>query len=390
MNKIAVLVVGSGGYGGVVLKEILKDSPSDMEIVAIVDPYAEKSPLFTTITEMNIPIFEDMEGAFSTLRAQGIQVQFTYIATPIQFHVQQIFCAVKNGSNVLCEKPMTGDLKDVAALENLVRESDKFVAIGYQWSFSRAIQALKSDVQAGVFGKPLLFKTLVFWPRNESYFTRSTGWAGKIYAANGEKILDSIVNNAAAHFLHNILYVLGKERDGAVSVTDLRATLLCVNDIQTFDTANVHFTMDNGAKGILVFSHSTKEEIEPMFTYYFEEATVAYSAETGKVIAHFNDGRVKEYGDPFTDGAANKFRLCIQAVKQGEREILCGVNAAKEQVKCVALLHETNGVFSVKKNCVTLEDGQRVVKGLGELLLRCYQEEILLEELKEFQEIVER
>ena len=94
MNKIAVLVVGSGGYGGVVLKEILKDSPSDMEIVAIVDPYAEKSPLFTTITEMNIPIFEDMEGAFSTLRAQGIQVQFTYIATPIQFQMSYMLIVV--------------------------------------------------------------------------------------------------------------------------------------------------------------------------------------------------------------------------------------------------------------------------------------------------------
>ena len=29
-----------------------------------------------------------------------------------------------------------------------------FVAIGFQWSFSRAVQALKRDVMAGVLGKP--------------------------------------------------------------------------------------------------------------------------------------------------------------------------------------------------------------------------------------------
>ena len=40
----------------------------------------------------------------------------------------------------------------------------KIVAIGYQWSFSDAIQKLKADVIAGIFGKPRRLKTLVLWP----------------------------------------------------------------------------------------------------------------------------------------------------------------------------------------------------------------------------------
>ena len=80
---------------------------------------------------------------------------------------------------------------------------DGFIAVGYQWSYSSAIQKLKQDIHSGIYGKALQMKTIVLWPRNKAYFTRTTGWAGKVKASNGETIYDSVANNATAHYLHN-------------------------------------------------------------------------------------------------------------------------------------------------------------------------------------------
>ena len=109
------------------------------------------------------------------------------LATPTQFHTPQIRRAVRQGINVLCEKPLTGDAQDIPGLERLQNETDKFIAVGYQWSYSKAIQTLKKDISAGRFGKAICMKSLVFWPRSRAYFTRSTGWAGKICAPTEQK-----------------------------------------------------------------------------------------------------------------------------------------------------------------------------------------------------------
>src|SRR5439155_21910363 len=84
----------------------------------------------------------------------------------------------------------------------------RFLAIGYQWSYSTAVQALKRDILQGRFGRPLRFRTSVTYPRSKSYFRRNA-WAGRERSEAGDAIYDSPVNNATAHFLHNMLYLLG-------------------------------------------------------------------------------------------------------------------------------------------------------------------------------------
>ena len=77
---------------------------------------------------------------------------------------------------MLCEKPISATIQEARAMMAKEAETGRFVAVGYQWSFSDAI-CLKADVQAGVLGRPKRLKTLIFWPRNEEYYKRS--WAGK-------------------------------------------------------------------------------------------------------------------------------------------------------------------------------------------------------------------
>ena len=388
MKKIRAAFVGIGGYGGVILKEVLEKKDEGVEIVAAADPYAEKSPCLQALRDAGVPVFADMDEMLAKTADVGKKPDLLSLATPTQFHTAQIRRAVRQGINVLCEKPLTGDAQDIPGLERLQNETDKFIAVGYQWSYSKAIQTLKKDISAGRFGKAICMKSLVFWPRSRAYFTRSTGWAGKICAPDGTKIYDSVVNNAAAHYIHNILYVLGGETDAAMPAKDVTATLLRTNEIETFDTATVRFTLENGARGMFVVSHSTEETIEPQFEYVFENGKILYPDAQGNIAAETPEGTIV-YGDPFAEGAANKFFVCAESARQNAKRVLCGVNAAKEQVRFVEKLHAGNEIAAAKREAVAEIGGVLTVRGLGGLLRQCYREEKLLAELPAFSQIAQ-
>lgn len=388
MNKIRVAFVGIGGYGGVILNEIFQKPMEGFEIVAAVDPFPEKSACFQELRSIGIPIYSDIEKMFAENEKLGKKPDFVVIATPIQYHTRQILTSVRHGAHVLCEKPMTGDIGDLSALEKCAKESDRLIAIGYQWSYSNAIQKLKADVMQGVFGKALHLKCMVCWPRTRAYFTRSTGWAGKIYSSDGTMIRDSIVNNATAHYIHNILYILGEQIDTSAAATEIKATLLRANNIETFDTATVRFGLVCGGTGMFVVSHSTRSTVDPTFEYAFEKCKVIYPNDSGCIEAHFADGRKIIYGDPFAEGASHKFYICLQAIKE-KKSAICGVFAAKQQVRFVAALHEHNKIIDVKRDATEIIDDVLTVKGLDRMLEKCYAEDKLLEELSEFKSIAE-
>lgn len=373
MDKITVGIIGIGGYGALTLEDIfaaLDGGRDDFEIVASVDPYPQGSKHFERLREMGVPHFETVNKMYDA----HIHPNLCVISTPIQFHTEQICYCHSHFSSVLCEKPMTGDIKDFWMLEHSALDCDGFIAIGYQWSYSRAIQALKKDILDGVYGKPVFMKTMVLWPRDKQYFKRSTGWAGKEYASNGQKILDSVANNATAHYIHNILYVLGKDVDDSAQVSEVKADLVRTNDIETFDTCAASFTLEGGAKGLYIASHSTKNCVNPQFEYRFEKGTVTFSEEQGVIVGKTADGRTIDYGNPFDD-RSKKFFDCIDYIKEGKTEVLCGVRAAKAQVEFIAKLHSDNKIYSAKPSAVTEENGALYIGGLDELLSRCYESE---------------
>ena len=376
MKKISIAMIGIGGYGSESLKALLESEREDFEIVASVDPFPEYAPLFPALQQRGIPHFSALEEMYSV----GIFPQLCIISTPIQFHKEQILRCRAHGASVLCEKPLTGDVNDLCILEAAARK-DGFIAVGYQWSYSSAIQKLKQDIHSGIYGKALQMKTIVLWPRNKAYFTRTTGWAGKVKASNGETIYDSVANNATAHYLHNMLYVLGDEADSAVSAAEIQAELFRANDIETFDTCVAKFTLENSTTGLLVVSHATDSTVNPKFIYTFEKGIVTYSAEQEEIIGTTGDGHCIHYGNPFANSSQKVFD-CIEAVKLGSKNISCGVNAASAQVKFISKLHAENTIRVFPQDTLSeTPEGQIYVAGLDKLLVRCYEENKLPSEI---------
>jgi predicted dehydrogenase len=151
MDKIPVLLCGIGGYGALYLNEILDSEDDSFTLAGVADPFAASSPRLPELEKRGVPVFKGPEEYYASGGRGGLAV----IASPIHTHYPYILTGFKYGSNVLCEKPITGDL---ARLDDLIAKEEAsglFAAVGFQLSFSRNTQLLKEDIMKGLFGKPL-------------------------------------------------------------------------------------------------------------------------------------------------------------------------------------------------------------------------------------------
>ena len=377
-TTINVALVGIGGYGDHYLAALL-DRPADdaVKLVGVVDPAAARARRFGDVRQRRIPVHEDLDALY----AAGPQVDLVMLATPIHLHAPQTCAALAAGSSVLCEKPVGATVDDGRRMLAAERAAGgRFVAIGYQWSFSDAVQALKRDVMAGAFGRPRRLKTLACVPRTISYFRRND-WAGRIRTADGTPVYDSPVNNATAHFLHNMLYVLGPERELSARPASVQAELYRANDIENYDTAAVRCVTDSGAELLFYTSHAVPLAVGPVLRYEFERAVVYYEAETRSgIVARFHDGTVRRYGDPNADRHL-KIWQCADAVRTGGR-VACNVRSALAHAECVAAAQASMPqIQSFPPELVALQSWggapMKSVHALAAALVQCYDQSIL-------------
>lgn len=370
MNPTRILFSAISGYGFYYLKTLLEEIPeSEAVICGVIDPEPEKSDHFPTILERGIPIYPDIESFFN----DGNQADLTVIASPIQFHVPQAIAALKNGSNVLVDKPLgvtDGELKRLVTTRN---QSGHWVEVGYQWSFSEAIQNLKKDILAGRFGQPVRMKTICLWPRPFAYFKRN-GWAGRIWADDGSLVLDSIANNACAHFLHNMFFLTGPEMHTSSIPATVTGERWRAYDIPNFDTVVCRVMTGNEVELLFYASHVTGNQVDPSFEFEFENATVRMDAESDGIVAVQKDGTVTRYGHPDTDHQFKKLFYAIERCKS-PGAVICPPEAAIPQTLCINALHELpDEIQTFPSRFVVIEKERRWVKGLGEALEAAYAE----------------
>lgn len=382
-KKVKVICVGIGGYATVYWKSIFTSSNENFEIVGAIDPYPEAAKDLGQIKERGIPLYNSMEDFYKENEAD-----LAIITTPIHLHTRQILFALEHGSNVLCEKPLSGVSEDAEIIEKRASELGKFVMIGYQWSYAPAILSLKSDILSGKLGAPISLKTKILWPRKKEYFTRGSGWAGKLRAKDGTVINDSVAANACAHYIHNMLFVCGKEYFAA-EAKNVKADLFRVNDIENFDNATVSFELEGGAKCLFVAAHSTKANRDPMFDYKFENGVVKYDETTKDIVAYMNDGEVKHYGNPFAGAPdGGKSEIAINGCLTKDFKPVCTPYTAASHTRCIEKI-QAFPIYNVNKELLR-EDGTLLyVEGLAEALEECYEKETLLRNTEFYKKMVQ-
>jgi predicted dehydrogenase len=346
-EPVSLVMIGVGGMGAVYLQALLERQDEGLfRITGAVDPQPNRCKQYVEMRAMGVPCFISLQDFYRNRKAD-----LAILSSPIQIHMPQTTFALGKGSHVLCEKPAAGTIQEVRAAAEAERASGRWVAVGYQWSFSPAVQALKADIRSGLFGAPRKFKCLYLWPRDEGYYARND-WAGRKRDAEGAWVLDSPVQNAMAHDLHNMFYILGRETETSARPAAVEAELYRANAIENFDTAAARIRTDEG--------------VEILF-----------------------------YGVP-DDEPMNKLWQSIAGAREGGARPLCGLEAAASQTLCVngvqdsmpdirdfpaGLVRTVDGLAAPRSVVETPGAKRRVVEGLDEALAACYEAEKLPSEM---------
>ena len=297
MKKIDIVLVGFSGYGEF-YTDFLFQNPYDLDynFKAVADPFLSDEDK-STLQKKNILYFSDLEEFFENHKAD-----LTIIAAPIHLHKSLCETAVRNGSTVLCEKPTTARISDLYEMHDYEAKYKKDIFIGFQWSFATPILGLKKDLIAGKFGEILSCKAIVLWPRNLEYYSRTTGWAGKIRTGDGLYVYDSVASNATAHYLNNLLFLLGNSMETSVELDKISAECYKVNPIESFDTCIIKAQTVKNQEILFAASHTTEKSMDPIFEIKCEKAVIHcdFAKNNGLLTAEFTDGEIKSYGEVST------------------------------------------------------------------------------------------
>ena len=355
-EEIRVVLFGTGGYAANYLEALKKPRRDSVRLAGAVDPYARD---FTAC-----PLYADAETMFREARPH-----IAVIGTPIQFHAEQAELAFAHGCHVVLEKPIAATVESARSLLRAQDQAGKLLNVDYQLCYDPAIRAMKADADAGLFGAPVSLRALVLWPRERTYFQRGSGWAGKKFDAQGRPVFDSVLNNATAHYLMNMLFMTGAPAE------NIRCATFRANPVETYDTAVMKGT-SAGADIFIAVSHALAlpEKTGPILEYRYERATVRWTRlgdDHAPLTASFADGRVKTYGtidEPYMENLWNM----VDAIREGT-DILCTGETALLQTMAVERMREIQPESTpFPEAWIRREENLHWVPGLADALRRCY------------------
>lgn len=381
ITSVSILIVGAGGYGRDYMQAMEDLNGANIaHVSAIIDPVPPKIENYPGLQTQNIPQFSDLDAYFRS----GLNADLAVISTPIGFHAEQSCALLNAGFNVLCEKPMAATLGDALTIKETEERSNGFIEIGYQWSFSKAITLLKSDILKGRFGAPKRYSTRIAWPRTSKYFLRNQ-WAGRLFAPNGQVVNDSPVNNAMAHFLHNMLYLAGPSIGQSATPVKLTAECYRANEIQNFDTACCRVLTEMGPEILFFGTHAIKTHDGPVFNFEFEYATVELSTDN-EIIAKLENGESIHYGSPDID-PMQKLKHCLNRIRfEQPNHSICGPDAAIAHTICVdgfcQIPIQEFPIQYIKKLNVEVDETLTYMDEMNGTLIEAYQKHLLFSELK--------
>ena len=376
MEKVRVLLAGTGGYGANYFRILLEGKDNGVEFAGVADPFASASPLFEELKKRSIPIFKNPDEFFAHNKAD-----LTVVSSPIHTHYPYTLTAFRNGSSVLCEKPFNGSMAELDELIGEEKKTGLFCAIGFQHCYSTGMQELKKDILGGLLGKPLEFKSINLPRRGTRYYQRNK-WVGRINFEN-MVILDSPLQNACSHELLNMLFLLGSEMNRSITPDSVEAELWQGRqEIENYDAAAVRVKTGGGVKVHFYTAHCIDEaRTGPIGEYRFEKATVIQEPPEGSIFtARFNDGTVKKYEGIVRGSQFKKFPDAVQAVRTGVPPI-CTLETARPHLQCVTMIQKfpIQKVQPEKLGQGTSDDGDIFfyIPGLREAFLSAYEKSAL-------------
>lgn len=189
-------------------------------------------------------------------------VQAVYIATPAYLHFRQTVQAAEAGKHVLCEKPMTTNLKNAEKMVNACEKNQVNLSIGYMMRYHAHHQRIKKIIDQNMLGKPIFACIrFSFW-----YPPIEGAWRQDPKLGGGGSLMD-----AGSHSLDLLDTLLGP-----IAEIDCYTSSL-IQNYPVEDTAAVMLKFKQGQLGFIESNFSVPSELSQSY--------LGIEAEKGAVIA---------------------------------------------------------------------------------------------------------
>src|SRR5436190_5531192 len=161
------------------------------------------------------------------------------IGSPSGLHATQGIAATRQGLHVLSEKPIEISTARTDSLIEAAKKSNVQLGVIFQDRMKPHIRQLKSWLDQGLLGRPIIVDARVKWYRPPEYYSNSR-WRGTFALDGGGALI-----NQGIHTVDLLLWLLGD----VVRVQARTGTLL--HKIEAEDTAAAILEFTSGALGIL-------------------------------------------------------------------------------------------------------------------------------------------
>ncbi len=135
----------------------------------------------------------------------------TVIATPPKTHANIGMKAIRSGSHLVVEKPLTLDLEEAKSLLQAGEEEKKAIAIGFKYRYIPGVLELKNLIQSGTLGNIVYGTVVTRWGHDQAYYDQA-GWFGT-WEAEGGALL-----NQSVHALDLMAWLMEAKPVGATAV----------------------------------------------------------------------------------------------------------------------------------------------------------------------------
>lgn len=212
MKRFAL--IGAGGYIAPRHLKAIKETGNELVVamdindsVGIMDSYFPEAEFFTE--------FEEFEAFVEDQKMQGHKLDYVSICSPNYLHTPHMKYALKNGINVICEKPLALTSKDLDILTEYEMQYGAKVNSILQLRLHPSIIALKEQVQSASVDK-IFDVDLTYLTSRGKWYLKS--WKGVDKKSGG------VATNIGVHFYDMLHFIFGKVLKNEVYYRDEQTT----------------------------------------------------------------------------------------------------------------------------------------------------------------------
>lgn len=192
-------LIGVGGYIAPRHLKAIKDTGNDLVVamdisdsVGIMDSHFPNAEFFTE--------FEQFEAFVEDEKLKGRKLNYIAICSPNYLHLPHMKFALRNGINVICEKPLVLNSSDLATIKTYEQVHGAKVNSILQLRLHPSILALRNKVLSAPDGK-IFDVDLTYLTSRGKWYMRS--WKGLDQKSGG------VATNIGVHFFDMLHFIFG-------------------------------------------------------------------------------------------------------------------------------------------------------------------------------------